>query len=66
MTGPSFVAIIDDRMVNELRAVVDELGGEHTLGRPLSNERDMREAIREGRWAAFRDFCLTRFVSKAK
>lgn len=35
-------------MVNELRAVVDELGGEHTLGRPLSNERDMREAIREG------------------
>lgn len=23
-----------------------------------------REAIREGRWAEFRDFCLTRFVSK--
>ena len=35
-------------MVNELRAVVDELGGEHALGRTLSNERDMREAIREG------------------
>jgi putative toxin-antitoxin system antitoxin component (TIGR02293 family) len=35
-------------MVNELRAVVDELGGEHILGRPLYNERDMREAIREG------------------
>ena len=25
-----------------------------------------RAAIREGRWAEFRDFCLTRFVSKAK
>ncbi len=25
-----------------------------------------REAIREGRWAQFRDFCLTRFVSPAK
>ena len=23
-----------------------------------------REAIREGRWAAFRDFCLTRFVTR--
>jgi queuine tRNA-ribosyltransferase len=23
-----------------------------------------REAIRAGRWAEFRDFCLTRFVSK--
>ena len=35
-------------MVNELRAVVQELGGEQTLGRALSNDRDMREAIREG------------------
>ena len=35
-------------MVNELRAVVQELGGEHTLGRTLSNDRDLREAIREG------------------
>lgn len=25
-----------------------------------------REAIREGRWAEFRDFCLTRFVAKPK
>jgi queuine tRNA-ribosyltransferase len=24
-----------------------------------------REAIREGRWAEYRDFCLTRFVSKS-
>ncbi len=35
-------------MVNELRAVIDELGGERTLGRHLSNDRDLREAIREG------------------
>jgi putative toxin-antitoxin system antitoxin component (TIGR02293 family) len=28
--------------------VVEELGGEQTLGRVLSNDRDMREAIREG------------------
>ena len=43
-----FVAIVDDRMVNELRAVVEELGGEQILGRALSSDRDMREAIREG------------------
>jgi putative toxin-antitoxin system antitoxin component (TIGR02293 family) len=35
-------------MVDELRAVVAELGGRRTLGRSLSNERDMREAIRDG------------------
>jgi len=35
-------------MVNELRAVVRELGGEQTLGRALSSDQDMREAIREG------------------
>ena len=35
-------------MVNELRAVVRELGGERALGRPLSSDYDMREAIREG------------------
>lgn len=35
-------------MVNELRAVVQELGGEQTLGRALASDRDMREAIREG------------------
>jgi putative toxin-antitoxin system antitoxin component (TIGR02293 family) len=43
-----FVAMIYDIMVNELRAVVEELGGEQTLGRALSSDRDMREAIREG------------------
>jgi putative toxin-antitoxin system antitoxin component (TIGR02293 family) len=35
-------------MVNELRAVVAELGGKQTLGRTLASDRDMREAIREG------------------
>jgi putative toxin-antitoxin system antitoxin component (TIGR02293 family) len=35
-------------MVNELRAVVSELGGKQTLGRALSSEGDLREAIREG------------------
>ncbi len=35
-------------MVNELRAVVSELGGEQTLGRTLLSDGDLREAIREG------------------
>lgn len=35
-------------MANPLRAVVDELGGKQTLGRALSSEDDLREAIREG------------------
>jgi putative toxin-antitoxin system antitoxin component (TIGR02293 family) len=35
-------------MVNELQAVVAELGGRRTLGRSLSNDQDMREAIRAG------------------
>lgn len=35
-------------MVNELQAVINELGGEEVLGRELSSDRDMREAIREG------------------
>ena len=35
-------------MVSEFRAVIDELGGERTLGRRLSNDCDLREAIREG------------------
>jgi putative toxin-antitoxin system antitoxin component (TIGR02293 family) len=39
---------MDDIMVNELRAVFNELGGEQTLGRALSSDHDMREAIREG------------------
>ena len=37
-----FVATIHDIMVSELRAVVEELGGEQTLGRALSSDRDMR------------------------
>ncbi len=35
-------------MVNELRAVVKELGGRTTLGRTLSTQRALCEAIREG------------------
>jgi putative toxin-antitoxin system antitoxin component (TIGR02293 family) len=35
-------------MVNELRAVIEELGGEQALGRALSSERELREAIRVG------------------
>jgi putative toxin-antitoxin system antitoxin component (TIGR02293 family) len=35
-------------MVNELRAVVAELGGRRALGRALSSDRDMRDAIRDG------------------
>lgn len=35
-------------MVNELRAVVAELGGRRALGRNLSNDRELREAIRDG------------------
>lgn len=35
-------------MVNELQAVVSELGGKRTLGRAPSSHREMREAIREG------------------
>jgi len=35
-------------MANELQAVVKELGGHQILGRTLSSDRDLREAIREG------------------
>lgn len=35
-------------MVNELRAVVAELGGERTIGRSLTSDHEMREAIRDG------------------
>lgn len=35
-------------MVNELKAVVQKLGGERTLGRGFSSDRDLRDAIREG------------------
>ena len=41
-------AIICGRVVNEFKAIVDELGGEQTLGRHLSSDRDLREAIHEG------------------
>jgi putative toxin-antitoxin system antitoxin component (TIGR02293 family) len=35
-------------MVNELRVVIEGLGGRQTLGRTLSSDHDLREAIREG------------------
>jgi len=35
-------------MLNELKAVVETLGGEQTLGCRISSDRDLREAIRKG------------------
>src|ERR1035441_8813296 len=35
-------------MVNELNAIVEELGGSAALGRILAAEDDLRSAIREG------------------
>lgn len=35
-------------MVNELRAVIKELGGRTVLGRNLASQHDLCEAIREG------------------
>jgi putative toxin-antitoxin system antitoxin component (TIGR02293 family) len=35
-------------MVNELRAVVTELGGQRSFGRSLSTDSDLHQAIREG------------------
>jgi putative toxin-antitoxin system antitoxin component (TIGR02293 family) len=41
-------ATIDVRMVNELHAVLAELGGEPVLGRVLRNSMDLQDAIRAG------------------
>ena len=38
----------EDRMVNEIHAVVEELGGRPIFGRSLRTENDLRAAIREG------------------
>jgi putative toxin-antitoxin system antitoxin component (TIGR02293 family) len=46
--APPNGAIVDDRMVQELGSVVEELGGESTLGRPLRTEADLEAAIRDG------------------
>jgi putative toxin-antitoxin system antitoxin component (TIGR02293 family) len=35
-------------MARNLQAVVEEMGGQQTLGRAVATEHDMREAIREG------------------
>lgn len=37
-----------DRMVKELHAVIEELGGEPVLGRSVRTETDLQAAIREG------------------
>lgn len=39
---------MNDRMVNELNAIVEELGGEPIVGRSLRTESDLQDAIREG------------------
>jgi len=43
-----FGTILDDRMVNEISAVVEELGGEPALGHPLPTASDLEAAFREG------------------
>ncbi len=48
LTEMTFVVIISDRMATELKAVVAELGGKESLGRTLTSEQDLRDAIREG------------------
>lgn len=35
-------------MTDELQAVLRELGGKRVLGRVMTNDRDLREAVREG------------------
>jgi putative toxin-antitoxin system antitoxin component (TIGR02293 family) len=44
----TFDAIIADRMVDELKAVVEELGGTPVLGRSLRTQMDLQAVIREG------------------
>src|SRR5689334_9030651 len=44
----TFGAKISDRMVRELHAVIEELGGEPVLGRSLQTQADLQAAIREG------------------
>jgi hypothetical protein len=39
---------MDDRMTNELQAIVAELGGKAVFGRALNTEGDLQSAIREG------------------
>ena len=41
-------AMISDNMASDLRAIVDELGGEAVLGRRLDRDIDLQAAIREG------------------
>src|SRR5258706_6371374 len=49
-SGPqaTFGATMMDRMVNEVHAVIEELGGESAFGRSLRTATDLEAAIREG------------------
>ena len=48
MPVPPFGAIISDIMVNELSAIVGELGGQAAIGRAVHSDEDMSAAIRAG------------------
>ncbi|MGA9392394.1 MAG: antitoxin Xre/MbcA/ParS toxin-binding domain-containing protein [Candidatus Sulfotelmatobacter sp.] len=48
LTGGDICRYNKRQMVNELRAVVKELGGRSALGRKLASQHDLCEAIREG------------------
>ena len=48
ISGAPFGGIIGDIMVNELNAVLDELGGEAGVGRAVRTSEDLSAAIREG------------------
>lgn len=48
MDAAPFGATISDSVASELRAVVDELGGEAVLGRRMKRDSDLQTAIREG------------------
>jgi len=48
LNDATFGAILSDIMVNELSAIVGELGGEATVGRPVRTGEDLNAAIREG------------------
>ena len=40
--------MISDRMVNELHAIITQLGGESVLRRKMRSDQDLQNAIREG------------------
>lgn len=48
LTGRVICRYHKRQMARNLQAVVEEMGGQQTLGRAVATEHDMREAIREG------------------